>query len=545
MDAIILCRISDLKQDDGYSLDAQERFGSEYCKKQHYSVRQIFRFVETGSKSHKREKFDTMMDYIRGFFENHKNKMLNLIVEKPDRLTRNFTNREQLQQFVMSGRLVIHYYKDRRILDKNCSPADIFTDDMMTSVSKYIALNIARETRKGMNEKARNGWFPGHAPMGYKNVREGVENKHGRKEAKIVIDPETNKAVLRIFELRGLFGYSYWGIRDQILKENLLPEKKAKRFAKTSVEAILQNPFYEGRFFWDGEWYQGKHEHFVPLEWIRMSQGRRGTSHKQSFIGSFSHLMTCSDPSCGSSIIYDPKTKVNKTTGDTRLYHYYHCADGKRFHKLNNQRQINVAESQIWRQMQELVTNIHLQEPMADQIMEHLVESNRQAKNSTNEIKQNSQVRIRQLIQKEDELFGLWSESLLTKDGYKKQLERIVQERNELEQKIESLENADNAQIEDRAKILLELCKRAESAWNKGSESERLALVKRVCSNFRLSGASIEFDLKIPFLKVLEFKKKADISEWCPGPELNRHARLTEAQDFKSSLAKMISVRNN
>ena len=119
MDSILLCRISDLKQDDGYSLDAQERFGKEYCQKNGFTLRQTFRFVETGSKSHKREKFDGMMDYIRDYANASKNKTLNLVVEKPDRLTRNFTNREQLQFFVMTGRLVIHYYKDRRIFDRN------------------------------------------------------------------------------------------------------------------------------------------------------------------------------------------------------------------------------------------------------------------------------------------------------------------------------------------------------------------------------------------------------------------------------------------
>jgi site-specific DNA recombinase len=175
MDAIILCRISDVKQEDGFSLDAQERFGVEYCKRKQLEIRQIFRFVETGSKSNKREKFDGMLDYIRDYVGGAKDKTLHLVVEKPDRLTRNFTNREQLQFFVMTGKLVIHYYKDRKILDRNCSPADIFTDDMMTSVSKYIALNIAREAKKGMKEKAKSGWFPGHAPFGYVNIREGAD----------------------------------------------------------------------------------------------------------------------------------------------------------------------------------------------------------------------------------------------------------------------------------------------------------------------------------------------------------------------------------
>ena len=47
MDAILLCRISDLKQDDGYSLDAQERVGIEYCKNRSFEINKIFRFVPT------------------------------------------------------------------------------------------------------------------------------------------------------------------------------------------------------------------------------------------------------------------------------------------------------------------------------------------------------------------------------------------------------------------------------------------------------------------------------------------------------------------
>lgn len=34
---------------------------------------------------------------------------------------------------LMAGKLVIHWYRDGRILDRNCSPTDIFTEDVMTS----------------------------------------------------------------------------------------------------------------------------------------------------------------------------------------------------------------------------------------------------------------------------------------------------------------------------------------------------------------------------------------------------------------------------
>lgn len=519
-DAILLCRVSDEKQKDGYSLEAQERVGRDYCKKNGFNILDLFRMVETGSKSHDRKKFDRMMGFI-GEYVLKSSRPLHLIVEKPDRLTRNFTNREQLQFYVMSGKLVIHYYKDRRVLDKNCSPADIFTDDIMTSVSKYIALNIAREVRKGMNEKARNGWFPGHAPLGYKNIREGAENKHGRQEAKIVIDDSTKKAVLRIFELRALKGFSYYAIRDEILIEDILPEKQARRFSKSTVESVLNNPFYEGRFFWDEEWHQGKHELFVPMEWIRKVNGQRGIPNTNTFVGPFSYLITCAVPGCGCTVIYDPKTKVNKTDGKTRVYHYYHCADGKRFHKENSIRQVNVSEKQLWESFFQPIRDLSLDESMAQFLMNHIAEAGRQAKESADDVKKKARNRLAEMTRKEDELYEHWSSGLLSKDAYTRHLARFKEERQEIEDKLDTLENAKDETIEEKAKTLLELCKRAESAWNKGCTEERIGLVKRVCSNFRLDGATLCYDLKNPFRKLLELKKNTDNSKWWAREDLN------------------------
>ena len=522
-DAILLCRISDEKQKDGYSLEAQERIGREYCGGKGFNISNVFRFVETGSKSHDRKKFDAMMDFVRSY-TGSSDRALHLIVEKPDRLTRNFTNREQLQFFVMSGKLVIHYYKDRRILDKSCSPADIFTDDIMTSVNKYIALNIARETRKGMNEKAKNGWFPGHAPMGYKNIRVGGENKHGRKEARIVVDESARAAVLRIFELRALKGFSYYAIRDQILAEGLLPEKRVARFSKSSIEGVLNNPFYEGKFFWDGEWYTGKHESFVPPAWIQLAKGKRGTPNKNVFEGRFSYMITCDVPGCGCTVIYDPKTKTNKTTGESRVYHYYHCADGKRLHKIKKIRQINVSEKLIWDSITQPLRDLSLSDDLAKFLAAQIEAAGRVSLESADQQRKTTRARLTELESKEEELYEHWSGGLLGKEIYTRNLERMKEERGRLNESMIRLENVGEDVVDEKSKFLLELCKRAESAWKKGDEEQRLGLVKKFCSNFRLDGLTLRYDLKSPYKILLELKRNTEKTRWCPKEDLNLHS---------------------
>lgn len=367
--AVILCRISDQKQEDGYSLDAQERFGVDYCSKKNFNILKIFRFIETGSKVSKRHKFDSMMDYLKAQIQKQRtNDPLHLIVEKPDRLTRNFTNREQMQFFVMLGKLEIHFYKDRKVMDKNCSPADIFADDMMTSVSKYMALNTAREVKKGMAEKARTGWFPGRPPLGYKYTRDGGLDRHGRQEARIIIDEETKQIVQRIFELRAVEKYSYESIGSVIRKEFQcqLGQRKYK-FNKSSIEAILLQPFYGGNFQWDGEMFQGKHDLFVPSSWIEIAQGKmRGKSKNLTSLGSFNLFLKCDVPECGCYLTYDPKKKINRKTGEERIYHYYRCTDGRGVHRRLGIKQVNVAEEKIWKQLESVIEEATLPAEIVD-----------------------------------------------------------------------------------------------------------------------------------------------------------------------------------
>jgi len=330
-------------------------------------------------------------------------------------------------------------------------------------------------------------------------------------------------------------GYSYYAIRDEILQEELLPEKKAKRLSKSTIECVLNNPFYEGKFFWDGEWYEGKHEPFVPIEWVRKTNGRRGTPNTNTFVGPFSHLMTCAVPGCGCTVIYDPKTKVNKTNGQSRVYHYYHCADGKRLHKETGIRQVNVSENQLWESFLQPIRDLSLNEKMAQIILDHVTEAGKQATESADEVKKRARDRLDEMARKEDELYEHWSSGLLSKDTYTRRLESFKQEREEIERKLAGIENAGDEVVDERVRSLLELCKRAESAWNKGCPEERVGLVKRVCSNFRLEGLTLHYDLKNPFKKLLELKRNTDISKWCPGPDLNWHDSMTRPRILSSA----------
>lgn len=525
-DAIILSRISDQKQDDGYSLDAQERFGVEYCQKKGFNVLEKFRFVETGSKVGKRHKFDSMMEFIKNQIGKQKSdRAIHLIVEKPDRLTRNFTNREQLQLFVMTGKLEIHYYKDRRVVDKNCSPADVFTDDMMTSVSKYIALNIAREVKKGLLEKCRNGWYPAHPPIGYKYTRDGAVGKHGRKEARIIIDPEMKPIVYRIFELRSVQKKSYEAVGNTIRDEFKSLGKRLYKFNKSSIEKILLHPFYGGSFEWNGEVYQGKHELFIPPSWVEIAQGKmRGKPNKPMPLGPLSHLIKCAVPECGCQIIYDPKTKINRRAGTSKEYHYYHCTDGKGVHKRLGLRQVNVSESLLWGQLEKAVQGFSITKSMAEEIAEKISELNREEAEKSKQQYFETKAKLELLIQKNDQLYEDFTKGLIDEEDFKRLKNKTREHIQVLKAKLENDYKKVQELVRERLEFTLELAKDAELNWKMSTPSDRIVMLRHVLSNFSLEGLNVRYDFKKPFAILSEIKIKGVSKKWCAGGDLNPHA---------------------
>src|SRR5690349_13270292 len=87
--AILLRRVSDISQSDGFSLPAQERYGREYISSKNLTLVTDFCITETASKHYLRSSFDQMVKEVIKLSK-LTSSPVNLVVEKPDRLSRNF-----------------------------------------------------------------------------------------------------------------------------------------------------------------------------------------------------------------------------------------------------------------------------------------------------------------------------------------------------------------------------------------------------------------------------------------------------------------------
>src|ERR1700683_4764254 len=188
--AIILARVSSKSQEDeGYSLDSQIKLLRDYCAAKELSVVREFRITETASKQLRRTVFQEMLKVIS------KDKVLHLVVEKTDRLTRNLRDAAHIDDWLESDeRRTLHLVKEGQILQKNSRSDTKFMWSINLALAKKYTDNLREEVMKGWAEKLAQGWLPAPPPPGYITITEAGKRIH-------VPNPVTVPLVQRVFEL--------------------------------------------------------------------------------------------------------------------------------------------------------------------------------------------------------------------------------------------------------------------------------------------------------------------------------------------------------
>ncbi len=505
MDAIIINRVSDRRQKEGFSLEAQQRHGSEYAKSKGFNVIKEYTFQETASKQSQRKRFNEILIFIDAY---PGEKTLVVIVEKSDRLGRNHRDKEIIQELYQEGKIEVHFYKENRIFNRNSNATDIFIDDIMTSVGKYASMNIAREAIKGMREKAEQGWFPMKAPFGYMNHK-----PPGEKHSIIVPDPQTKHIVQKIYELRDQ-GWSYEAIRLQIIHSFPPQGRHKNRFnQKSSIEQVLKLPFYGGRFFWKNEWYEGQHERILPealFHRVRKSLKQRGVRKDQK-LGLFTSWLKCA---CGCAMTYDPKTKHIKASNEVRRYDYYRCSNAKQSHlKL-----VYIAEDKIMNDLEDAVSKITITDCMATDISNALDELQRRASIARNRDIESYKEALASLEKLEDKIYDDHRAGLLDADGYKRQIERVREERRHFTNLMAKAQNEIGDATITTAKRVLELATDAKTLWLSRSKEERRDFLEKILSNRVFDAPSVRYEMKKPFQILSEM---ASSSNWCARQDSN------------------------
>lgn len=165
------------------SIDAQVRACKAYAKNKGYIVVDTYADeAKSGRDVTKRDAYNQMMANAM------KNKFDVIIFHKIDRNSRN-----ELNYFIFKDKLEklgIRYEYAAQPIDAATAKGQMM-ETVMVGMAAYYSRNLAKETKKGMNENAYKAIFNGgYAPLGYKIV-----DKH------YVIDEKEAEAVRLIFNL--------------------------------------------------------------------------------------------------------------------------------------------------------------------------------------------------------------------------------------------------------------------------------------------------------------------------------------------------------
>lgn len=292
--AIILARVSSkVQEDEGYSLDSQLKLMRGYCKSKKLIIVEEFKIAETASKEQRRKVYQEMLAYIT------KHRVFNVVVEKTDRLTRNFKDATMIDAWLeQDDRRMLHLVKENLLLHKEARSDAKFMWNIYLSVAKKYTDNLREEAMKGWAEKLAQGWLPAEPPQGYMTVLQDGKKIH-------VVNPEIYKFMPRVFELALLPGFTRTKLSEQMMLMGITT-KTGRPLSNSAVTKLLTNPFYIGINRLNGKEYPGAQEPIITKKLFNDVQRKLNTKVRERGIRRhnpvFSRMITCEK--CGYGITW-------------------------------------------------------------------------------------------------------------------------------------------------------------------------------------------------------------------------------------------------
>jgi site-specific DNA recombinase len=291
--AIILARVSSKSQEEeGYSLDSQLKLLRDYCNRKGLTIIKEFKITESASKQDRRKVFQELMKFII------KQKISHFVVEKTDRLTRNFKDAVSMDDWLEGNdQRMLHLVKENLELHRGSKSDTKFMLNIYVAFAKKFIDNLREEAMKGWAEKLAQGWLPSPPPPGYMTITENSKRIH-------VPNPNTDKLMRRVFKLYTLPDHTGKTI-TKVMSEMGIATSKGRPYAKSHVYNILSNPFYIGINRFNGKEYPGAQEPIISKALFREVQvklHRKSSAKYQKHNPVYRGMLRCSN--CQSMITW-------------------------------------------------------------------------------------------------------------------------------------------------------------------------------------------------------------------------------------------------
>ena len=355
-------------------------------------------------------------------------------------------------------------------------------------MAKNYCDNLSEEVRKSQMEKLKDGWLPGQAPIGYKNVPD--------KDAKIriIVDPERAPVVRKLFEWYATGLYSLEEVAKRTKAEGFSYRKTGTLIPKREIHRILQNPFYAGRISWNGKIYEGKHESIVPLELWKRVQGvmdeRSGASTtKHEF--AFGKLLSCKK--CGCAIVGEIKKGKHI---------YYRCTGYKGECKEKGKLKY-VREDVLEKQFLEMLDRLRFDGEALGWVRTALLSSHKDEQREHNEAVEKLQAEHKRLEERISTMYADKLDGRINHDFFDEMSRQFREEQAECLNNIELHQNAEQGYMETGIR-LLDLALDAKALFEREDAIGKRRLLKFLLSNRFLGGEKVSATFRKPFTMLVK-----------------------------------------
>ncbi len=471
--AVVYLRVSSKDQErEGYSIPAQRKLLNDYALLNGFHVLQEFEDVET-AKDTGRTHFGEMIDFMK----TQTAPCRVILAEKTDRLYRNLRDWVTIDDL----KLDVHLVKENEIISPDSRSSAKFMHGIRVLMAKNFIDNLSEEVKKGMLQKAREGYWPSYAPVGYMNGK----SESGKKV--IVPDPERAPIITMLFEAYSRGDLSLTALTKLARKLGLTHKNSGNPLARSAIHSMLQNRIYYGDFEWDGVVYTGKHEPLISrLLWQKVQDalgtrlGKNTKLVKHEF--AFSGLLSCGH--CGCSMVGEIKKGK---------YIYYHCTGfrGKCGEPYTHE---STLDEQFGKLLQCLEFDAEVLEHMRENIRELGKDKNEQQKRVLDRLRDESDSIMKKLDSMYDDKLGGVISLEMFQDRAKKYRRRL----DEITAEIEEHEGTDVSDFEETIE-LMELVRNAHSMYLRRSGSEKRRLVQNVLSNCSWKGGVLFAEFRQPY----------------------------------------------
>ena len=479
------------------SVESQIRQLQEISQKRKLKVVNIFR-EEKSAKEPGRLVFTEMVSRIKA------GEAKGIVCWKLNRLARNPVDGGTIQWLLQNKELEHIVSAERDYF----SADNVLMMNVEFGMANQFILDLRRDTMRGMMDKARQGWFPFMAPIGYLNDPYSPQGQR-----KIVVDPKHFNQIRQLWDFLLSGTYTVFQISKKAEEIGIKSKCSNDPIRASSIYRVFTNKFYAGEFDFQGQAFKGSHKPMITMDEFDHAQrilGKRGKPRPRIHSFPFTGMIKCGE--CGGMVTAENKIKRGKNGQEWR-YTYYHCS-----HRTKTPcKQLAVTKDALEQQINAVILKSRISDKFNHWAIEELRRSNKEEMKGQNQINKNNLEAYNENKKMIDNLLNLKLKEMIDDETYKTKKNTLFAEQLTIKKRMESLEDRTKDWFENAEKAY-NFVKYAYYWFNNGNLEDKKIILQVIGSKLILKDKILSIENKKLFNLVAE---PAKFSGWYPRQESN------------------------